>query len=97
MTFTSGPSAISEVVRFERPNFWQLRGGSKILSSGFDGRVTPSGDGARLTLRIELRLRGPLGLALPLVRRRMQRELERDIGAVKATLEAPSGPIERTE
>jgi uncharacterized protein YndB with AHSA1/START domain len=35
MTFTSGPSAISEVLRFERPNFWQLRGGSKILSSGF--------------------------------------------------------------
>jgi hypothetical protein len=36
---------------------------------------------------MEIRLRGPLGLALPLVRRRMQRELKRDIGAIKATLE----------
>jgi uncharacterized protein YndB with AHSA1/START domain len=87
MTFTSGPSAISEVQRFERPNFWQLRGGSKILRSGLEGRVTPSAAGAHLTLRMELRLRGPLGLALPLVRRRMQRELEGDIGAIKATLE----------
>jgi hypothetical protein len=93
MTFTSGPSAISEVRRFERPNFWQLRGGSKILRSGLEGRVTPSAAGAHLTLRMELRLRGPLGLALPLVRRRMQRELERDIGAIKATLEGPDRPL----
>jgi uncharacterized protein YndB with AHSA1/START domain len=87
MTFTSGPPATSEVVRFERPNFWQLRGASKILSSGFEGRVTPTGDGAHLALWMEIRLHGPLALALPLVRRRMQRELERDIAAMKATLE----------
>jgi hypothetical protein len=37
---------------------------------------------------MEIRLRGPLGLALPRVRRRMQRELERDIAAIKATLES---------
>ena len=88
MTFTSGPPATSEVVRFERPNSWQLRGTSKILSSVFEGRVTPTGDGAHLALRMEVRLRGALTLALPLVRRRMQRELERDIAAIKATLEA---------
>jgi hypothetical protein len=39
---------------------------------------------------------GPLGLALPLVRRRMQRELQRDIATIKATLEAPSKPFERS-
>jgi hypothetical protein len=60
MTFTSGPPATSEVVRFERPNFWQLRGASKILSSGFEGRVTPTGDGAHLALWMEIRLHGPL-------------------------------------
>ncbi len=87
MEFTAGPAATSEVVRFERPSSWQLRGGSKILRSSFEGLVTPSGGRAHLVLRMEIQLRGPLGLALPRVRRRMQRELERDIAAIKATLE----------
>jgi hypothetical protein len=43
-----------------------------------------------------IQLRGPLGLALPLVRRRMQRELQREIATIKATLEAPSKPFERS-
>jgi uncharacterized protein YndB with AHSA1/START domain len=72
MKFTTGPAATSEVVRFERPNSWQLRGGSTILSSTFEGLVTPSGGGAHLVLRMEIRLRGPLRLALPWVRRRME-------------------------
>jgi hypothetical protein len=97
MTFTSGPPAVSEVVRFERPTFWQLRGGSKILRSDFEGRVTPSNAGAHLTLRMELQLRGPLGPAPPLLRRRMQPELERDIAAIKATLEEPRAPSRRSE
>jgi uncharacterized protein YndB with AHSA1/START domain len=87
MEFTSGPAATSEIVRFERPNSWQLRGGSKILSSSFEGLVTRSGGRAHLVLRMEIQLGGPLGFALPWVRRRMQRELERDIAAIKATLE----------
>jgi uncharacterized protein YndB with AHSA1/START domain len=87
MRFTAGPAATSEVVRFERPNSWQLRGGSKILSSSFEGLVTPSAGRAHLVLRMEIRLHGPLRLALPRVRRRMQHELERDIAAIKATLE----------
>jgi hypothetical protein len=53
----------------------------------------PTGEGAHLPLRMEIQLRGPLGLALPIVRRRMQRELKRDIATIKATLEAPSGPL----
>jgi hypothetical protein len=45
------------------------------------------GDGSDLLLRMEIQLRGPLRLALPLVRGRMQRELERDIATIKARLE----------
>jgi len=92
MKFTSGPAATSEIVRFERPNSWQLRGGSKILSSSFEGLVTPSGGRAHLVLRMEIRLRGPERLALPQVRRRMQREFERDIAAIKTTLESSGRP-----
>jgi hypothetical protein len=82
--FTQGPTAIRGCVRFERPSLWELLGGSKIISSRFRGRVEPSS----LVLRIEIRPRGPLWLALPLVRRRMQRELDRDIATIKAKLES---------
>jgi uncharacterized protein YndB with AHSA1/START domain len=87
MEFTQGPPAISECVRFERPGFWEHAGGSKIISSDFSGRVVPTGDGSHLLLRMRIGLRGPLRLALPLVRRRMQRELARDVVTVKARLE----------
>jgi hypothetical protein len=87
MRFTQGPAAISECVRFERPEVWELVGESGILTSGFRGQVEPCGDGSHLLLRMELRPQGPLRLALPLVRRRMRRELERDIATIKATLE----------
>jgi Polyketide cyclase / dehydrase and lipid transport len=87
MEFTQGPPAISEVVRFERPSLWELVGGSKIITSGFRGQVVPKAEGSHLTLRMEIRLHGPIGLALPLVRRRMRRELGRDIATIKATLE----------
>jgi uncharacterized protein YndB with AHSA1/START domain len=87
MEFTQGPAAISECVRFERPGFWEHAGGSKIISSGFSGTVMPKGDGSHLLLRMQIRPRGPLRLALPLVRRRMQRELARDVVTIKARLE----------
>ena len=89
MEFTQGPPAVSECVRFERPALWELAGGSKIISSGFSGRVVRSGDGSHLVLHMEIQPRGPLRLALPLVRRRMQRELERDLATIKARMEGP--------
>jgi uncharacterized protein YndB with AHSA1/START domain len=88
MEFTQGPAATSECVRFERPGFWEHAGGSKIISSGFSGRVVPRSDGSHLLLRMQIQPRGLLRLALPLVRRRMQRELARDIATIKARLEA---------
>lgn len=87
MKFTQGPAAISECVRFERPGLWEHAGGSKIISSGFRGRVVPQGESSHLLLRMQIRPRGPLRLALPLLRRRMQRELARDVVTIKARLE----------
>jgi hypothetical protein len=87
MAFTHGPAANSECVRFERPRYWEHAGGSKILSSGFSGRVVPKDGSSHLVLRMQLRPRGPLRLALPLVRRRMQLELARDVITIKARLE----------
>jgi hypothetical protein len=87
MAFASAPSVLSECVRFERPRVWELVGRSKVMTSGWRGRVLPSGAGARLLLRMELQLHGPLGLATPLLGRRMQPELERDLATIKANLE----------
>ena len=87
MEFTSAPSVISECVRFERPSVWEMVGRSKVMTSGWRGRVLPRGDGARLLLRMEIQLHGLLGLAAPLLRRRMRPELERDIATIKARLE----------
>jgi uncharacterized protein YndB with AHSA1/START domain len=87
MEFTQGPPALSECVRFERPALWEHVGGSKIISSGFRGRVEAKGDGSHLLLRMEIWPRGTLRLALPLLRRRMRRELDRDIVTIKSRLE----------
>jgi Polyketide cyclase / dehydrase and lipid transport len=87
MEFTHARPAISECVRFERPSLWELVDGSKVLSSGFRGQVVPKGDGSHMVIGMEIRLHGLLRLALPLVRRRMQRELEWDLATTKARLE----------
>jgi uncharacterized protein YndB with AHSA1/START domain len=92
MAFTHGPAANSECVRFERPRYWEHAGGSRILSSGFGGQVVPKDGRSHLVLRMQLRPRGPLRLALPLVRRRMQLELARDVIAIKARLEDATQP-----
>jgi Polyketide cyclase / dehydrase and lipid transport len=97
MQFTQGPPAISECVRFQRPQSWEHAGESKILASTFGGRVVPAGNGCHLQLRMQICPRGLLQLALPLLRRRMRRELARDLAAIKARLEgtgpdAPAAP-----
>jgi len=43
-------------------------------------------------LRMEIELRGLVGLAAPLLRRRMRPELERDIATSKARLEGAGPP-----
>ena len=92
IAFTQGPPAISECVRFDRPEYWEHAGESKIIRSGFNGQVVPKDGGSHLLLRMQLRPRGPLRSALPLVRRRMQRELARDVATIKATLERAAQP-----
>jgi hypothetical protein len=51
------------------------------------GRVTPTSGGSHLVLQTEFAARGPARLALPLLRRRMWPEMERDIHTIKSILE----------
>jgi hypothetical protein len=62
------------------------------MRSWFSGRVSPVPAGARLEFRMEIEPRGLLRAALPLLRRRMPRDLARDIALIKARLEGPAGP-----
>src|SRR6266498_4627789 len=95
MEFVSGPPVLSECVRLERPSVWELFGGSRVMRSGWRGRVRAGPAGTHLVLRMEIELRGLLALATPLLRRRMRPELERDVATIKETLEAADRPPQR--
>lgn len=92
MEFTSGPPVISECVRFERPDVWEMIGRSRALTSGWRGTVERKGHAAHLVLRMEIQLRGVLGFAAPVLRRRMRPELVREIATIKAALERAGRP-----
>jgi uncharacterized protein YndB with AHSA1/START domain len=92
MEFLPGRPIVAECVRFDPPACWAVAGSGNGMRSSFSGRVTAVPAGARLEFRMEIEPRGLLRAALPLLRRRMPRNLARDIALIKARLEAPAGP-----
>jgi len=92
MEFLPGRPMIAECVRFDPPACWTVDGSGNGIRSSFTGRVTPVPAGARLELRMQIQTYGLLRAALPLLRRRMTRDLARDIALIKARLEGPAGP-----
>jgi hypothetical protein len=88
MEFLPGRPIVGECVRFDPPTAWTVAGSGNGMRSSFSGRVTPDSTGARLDLHMEIETRGLLRAALPLLRRRMPRDLGRDIALIKAKLEA---------
>jgi uncharacterized protein YndB with AHSA1/START domain len=89
MQFLPGRPVAAECVRFDPPASWAVTGSGNGMRSWFSGRVTPVPAGARLEFRMEIEPRGLLRAALPLLRRRMPRDLARDIALIKARLEGP--------
>ena len=92
MEFLPGRPMIAECVRFDPPACWTVDGSGNGIRSSFTGQVTPVPAGARLELRMQIQTYGLLRAALPLLRRRMTRDLARDIALIKARLEGPAGP-----
>ena len=92
MEFLPGRPIAAECVRFDPPASWAVDGSGNGIRSSFTGRVTPVPAGARLELRMEIQTYGLLRAALPLLRRRMARDLARDIALIKARLEDPAEP-----
>lgn len=87
MEFLPGRPIVAECVRFDSPACWAVAGSGNGMRSSFSGRVTPVPAGARLEFRMEIEPRGLLRVLLPLLRRRMPRDLARDIAIIKARLE----------
>jgi uncharacterized protein YndB with AHSA1/START domain len=96
--FVKAPSMVMECVRYERPTTWSMVGQSKALTAGGGGHVKPTPYGAHLVMRMELEPRGPLKLAAPLIRRRMQPMFQRDLYNIKDRLEdnGTASPMPRT-
>lgn len=89
MEFIPGRPLVAECVRFERPNAWRVDGRALGMDVTLGGHVTPTGGGAHLVLETAFRATGLRALILPLIRRRMWPEFERDIHTIKAILETP--------
>jgi hypothetical protein len=96
MEFIPGRPLIAECVRFERPMAWTMEGRALGMDLSLGGRVTPTKGGAHLVLETAFRAKGVRALALPLIKRRMWPEFERDVHTIRSILEART-PIPATE
>ena len=88
MEFIPGRRVVTTYAEFERPDRWQVAGNTLGMHITLGGKVTPTPAGSRLTLRTEFQAEGPLALALPLVRRRMAGDMQRDVERIRDILES---------
>jgi uncharacterized protein YndB with AHSA1/START domain len=86
--WADGPDTVVEYTRFDRPDGWASTGRSGMMTIRFSARVAPVPLGSRLTVRMELILRGPTRLLQPLLRRRMQGVELDNMRRIKAALES---------
>lgn len=97
MEFIPGRPLIAECVHFERPTAWKVEGRALGMNVTLGGRVAAVNGGAHLVLETAFQAKGLRALALPLIRRRMWPEFERDVHTIKSILEArvaiPAGQV----
>jgi uncharacterized protein YndB with AHSA1/START domain len=86
--FLKGDPMTLEVVRFERPVRWETIARSSRLDAKGEGRIAATEHGAHLTMRMELRPKGPLRLLLPILGPFMRKQEERNLAAITAVLES---------
>jgi uncharacterized protein YndB with AHSA1/START domain len=85
--FLKGNPTTIEFVRFDRPLGWESVGRSRRIDAKGEGRVSATEEGAHLVMRMELRPKGTLRLLLPILGRFMHKQEERNLAAIKQTLE----------
>ena len=85
--FLKGDPMLVEYVGFDRPRTWESVGRSRRLDARTFGNVTAIADGAKLTMRMELRPHGLPRFLLPLLARYMHRQQARNLASIKTLLE----------
>jgi uncharacterized protein YndB with AHSA1/START domain len=85
--FARGPAMEMECTRYERPTHWSVVGESAAMKVGGENKITPTARGAHLAMRMEIEPRGSLRWAMPLMRRRLDTQFQRDLENIKAILE----------
>jgi hypothetical protein len=84
MRFDGMGWSTSENVAFHRPRFWAAKSTSTRLDARFEGEVTPTGRGTRLTVRTQLLPNGVLSLAPPRLQRKLNRRGRRGANSARA-------------
>ncbi|HEX2647998.1 MAG TPA: SRPBCC family protein [Candidatus Dormibacteraeota bacterium] len=82
-----GPIDVTYVL-IERPRRWRTRGRSPRMDIYFEGKVeTLAPSRSRLTRTMELHPHGGLKLLSPILKRAMQRTVEKNLGALRVAIE----------
>ena len=83
----AGDPMTIEYIVFDRPTNWRSVGRSRALLVASEGRVEPTPEGARLSLRVELEPRGRLRLIAPLLGQIMRGRERQHLVSIKERLE----------
>ena len=86
----SGQSTV-EITDYQPPQRWEAEATGRGLDIGFRVEVVPEVAGARLTITMDLRPKGLLKLAGPMIARGMQRTEIGNLAAIKRTIEGRPG------
>ena len=79
----------TENIAFHRPSFWAATSTSRLLDVRIEFEVTPTGRGARLSVRTLLLPHGVLRLARPILRPYVRQQWEHHLRSIKTRLELP--------
>jgi uncharacterized protein YndB with AHSA1/START domain len=88
MEFIPGRPMAVTCVRFDRPTGWEVAGDTLGMHVSMGGQITATAAGSHLVFRTEFRAGGLMALAVPVLRRRMGPQLQRDVEAIKEILES---------
>lgn len=83
-----GPAMSIEYVEFDRPHRWVAIANSSFWHMRFTGTVEETGDGCRLTARMEITPRGLGRLFFPVLVRGLRRDEQNNMALIKRAVEA---------